>query len=88
VYASARALSAEAYTVGNDIVVGQGMGTLSSREGQHRIAHEVTHVVQQRNGPVSATDTGGGVAVSDPGDAFERAAEQSATAFTSGHHRR
>ena len=38
------------------------------------IAHELTHVVQQRNGPVDGADAGGGVKVSDPSDRFERAA--------------
>ena len=38
------------------------------------LAHELTHVVQQRSGPVDGTDAGGGVRVSDPSDRFERAA--------------
>ena len=36
------------------------------------LAHELTHVVQQRNGPVDGTDAGGGVKISDPSDRFER----------------
>ncbi len=42
------------------------------------LAHELTHVVQQRSGPVDGTPTGGGVKVSDPSDRFER--EAAATA--------
>lgn len=38
------------------------------------LAHELTHVVQQRSGPVDGTPTGGGVQVSDPSDRFEREA--------------
>lgn len=38
------------------------------------LAHELTHVVQQRSGPVDGTDAGGGVKVSDPSDRFEREA--------------
>ena len=30
------------------------------------LAHELTHVVQQRSGPVDGTSTGGGIKVSDP----------------------
>jgi hypothetical protein len=36
------------------------------------LAHELTHVVQQRSGPVDGTDAGGGVRISDPSDRFER----------------
>ena len=42
------------------------------------LAHELTHVVQQRNGPVDGTDAGGGVKVSDPSDRFEREAVSNA----------
>jgi hypothetical protein len=42
------------------------------------IAHELTHVVQQRNGPVDGTDAGGGVKISDPSDRFEREAVSNA----------
>jgi hypothetical protein len=38
------------------------------------LAHELTHVVQQRSGPVDGTATGGGIAVSSPSDRFEREA--------------
>jgi hypothetical protein len=78
---SASAVAAESYTVGNDVVFGAGQYDPSSSRGQHLIAHELTHVVQQRQGPVSGSQIGGGVAVSDPGDRFERAAEASAAAF-------
>jgi hypothetical protein len=42
------------------------------------LAHELTHVVQQRSGPVDATPVGGGIAISHPSDRFEQAAERSA----------
>src|SRR5262249_32147938 len=45
---------------------------------------ELTHVVQQRYGPVAGTDNGDGLAVSDPGAAFERAAEANAHKVMSG----
>jgi hypothetical protein len=75
---SARSVNAHAYTVGNDIVFAGGRYDPGSTTGQRTIAHELTHVVQQRSGPVAGTPTGGGIRLSDPADRFERAAEQSA----------
>lgn len=75
---SARAIGARAYTSGSHVVIGDGGGD------KHTLAHELTHVVQQRNGPVSGTATGHGFAMSDPGDRFERAAEANADRVMSG----
>jgi hypothetical protein len=50
----------------------------ASDSGKHMLAHELTHVVQQRTGPVDGTDAGDGVRVSDPSDRFERDAAASA----------
>jgi Heterokaryon incompatibility protein Het-C len=47
------------------------------------LAHELTHVVQQRTGPVDATPRPDGVRISDPGDRFEQAAEAKADAVMS-----
>jgi hypothetical protein len=44
---SARAIHAEAYTMGNDVVFGRGRYAPGTTEGQRLIAHELTHVVQQ-----------------------------------------
>ena len=82
---SARSVAAKAYTVGNDIVLGDGSPSLESSEGQRTLAHELTHVVQQRSGPVEGTPTSGGLSVSDPSDRFEREAEHVADHFDSGH---
>lgn len=49
--ASARALSAQAYTVGNHIVVGNASSSLDRAGDSGLLAHELTHVVQQRNLP-------------------------------------
>jgi hypothetical protein len=46
--ASARAVNARAYTVGNDIVFDLGQYRPESSEGRHLLAHELTHVVQQQ----------------------------------------
>ncbi|RLK61969.1 DUF4157 domain-containing protein [Actinokineospora cianjurensis] len=75
---SADEIGAHAYTSGEHVVLGRGGGD------DHTLAHELWHVVQQREGPVSATDHGNGVALSDPGDRFERAAEDVATRAMSG----
>lgn len=45
--ATARAIQAQAYTVGRDIVFDQGRFAPSTPEGQTLLAHELTHVVQQ-----------------------------------------
>jgi Domain of unknown function (DUF4157) len=82
--ASAQRLGAHAYTVGNDIVFNEGRYDPGSSSGQRTLAHELTHVVQQRSGPVDGTDNGSGVRVSDPSDKFEQAAEASADHVMSG----
>ncbi|GLW89481.1 eCIS core domain-containing protein [Actinokineospora globicatena] len=71
---SAKSVHAQAYTVGSDIVFSDNHYDPGSSQGKHMLAHELTHVVQQRSGPVDGTDTGGGVKVSDPSDRFEREA--------------
>ncbi len=78
---SARAVGAHAYTVGSDVVFQRY--DPSSTAGRTMLAHELTHVVQQRHGPVDGTDTGTGVRVSDPGDRFEREAATTAEAVMS-----
>jgi hypothetical protein len=82
--ASARSINAQAYTVGNDVVFQSGKYAPETPSGMHTLAHELTHVVQQKAGPVSGTPVGGGIRLSDPSDAFEQAAERNATAALSG----
>jgi len=43
---SARAVNAQAYTLGNDIVFGQGAYSPESQSGRYLLAHELAHVVQ------------------------------------------
>ncbi|MFD7337864.1 DUF4157 domain-containing protein [Streptomyces violascens] len=76
--ASAAEVGARAYTSGNHVVLGDG-GT-----DKHTLAHELTHVIQQRQGPVAGTDNGTGLKVSDPSDRFEREAEANAARAMSG----
>lgn len=82
--ASARSVRAHAYTVGNHIVFGEGRYHPDTSEGRHTLAHELTHVVQQRQGPVDGTDAAGGIKLSDPGDRFEREAESVASRVSAG----
>jgi len=76
--ASARSINAVAYTVGSDVVFGTGHYAPDTPTGQRVLAHELTHVVQQRAGPVDGTPAPGGVRLSDPSDRFEQAAERTA----------
>ncbi|HEY2666807.1 MAG TPA: DUF4157 domain-containing protein [Actinomycetota bacterium] len=75
---SAKAVQAHAYTVGNDIVFQSGNYTPETDAGRHMLAHELTHVVQQRSGPVSGTPAPGGIKISDPSDSYEQEAERHA----------
>lgn len=77
-HASAKAVNAHAYTVGSNIVFQRGAYEPESSAGRTMLAHELTHVVQQRSGPVDGTPTGNGIKVSDPGDRFEREAAANA----------
>jgi outer membrane protein OmpA-like peptidoglycan-associated protein len=47
---SARSVNALAYTVGRDVVFGAGQYAPGRHSGRTLIAHELTHVVQQRKG--------------------------------------
>jgi len=75
---SARSVNAHAYTVGSNIVFQRDKYDPSSSEGKTMLAHELTHVVQQRSGPVDGTSAAGGIKVSDPSDRFEREASANA----------
>jgi Domain of unknown function (DUF4157) len=76
---SARAVDAHAYTVGSHIAFQRSAYDPGSEHGRTTLAHELTHVVQQRNGPVDGTEAPGGIRVSDPTDRFEREAAATAT---------
>src|SRR6478672_1260048 len=75
---SAQAVNAHAYTVGSNIVFQRDQYDPSSAAGKTTLAHELTHVVQQRSGPVDGTSAPGGIKVSDPSDRFEREAAANA----------
>lgn len=66
----ARSVSARAFTTGSDVFFAAGEYQPSSSSGQELLAHELTHVTQQRGAP-----TTGPMTVSQPGDAVEVEAE-------------
>jgi hypothetical protein len=72
--ASAQAVNALAYTVGQDVVFGDGAYKPGTSEGQMLLAHELTHVVQQvspQHAPVSHQ-----MSVSEPQEPLELEADQ------------
>jgi hypothetical protein len=75
---SAQSVNAYAYTVGSNIVFQRDQYDPSSHSGRVMLAHELTHVIQQRSGPVDGTAAPGGIMLSDPSDSFERAAAANA----------
>jgi hypothetical protein len=76
---SARAGRAVAYTVGRDVVFGPGRYAPGTPAGQRLLAHELAHVVQQRQAGTVDADR-----VSQPGDSFERAADRAAAVTSAG----
>ena len=77
-HSSAQAVNAHAYTVGSNVVFQRDRYDPGSDAGRTMLAHELTHVVQQRSGPVDGTPSAGGIKVSDPSDRFEREAAANA----------
>lgn len=74
---SARAVNALAYTVGSDVVFGQGQYAPETQEGQGLLAHELTHVVQQRD----MTDEGP-LTVGPADDSAEQEADKISSSIT------
>jgi hypothetical protein len=72
--ALSRAVSARAFTVGNDVFFGAGEYSPGTHSGRELLAHELTHVVQQRG---AADD--GPLRVSQPGEPLELEAEAAAS---------
>ncbi|WP_051312901.1 eCIS core domain-containing protein [Sporocytophaga myxococcoides] len=58
-------LNALAYTQGNDIHFAPGQYNTESQKGQELLGHELTHVVQQREGRVQPTVQKKGVGIND-----------------------
>jgi len=77
---STRAVDALAYTVGSDVVFGNGQYAPQTAAGRHLLAHEITHTLQQERAPHSSSDLQIGAASS----AAERESEDTAAAVMSG----
>jgi hypothetical protein len=75
---SAKAVNAHAYTVGSNVVFQRDTYDPATDAGRTTLAHELTHVLQQRSGPVEGSSAPGGIKVSDPSDRFEREAAANA----------
>ncbi len=78
---AAHSVGAKAYTMGQDIHFGAGHYDPSSAGGQHLIAHEVAHTVQQRGGTPHRQNK---LEVSTPHDSAEHEADHAADAMVSG----
>ena len=78
---SARELNALAYTAGRDIVFDAGKFAPSTNDGRRLLAHELTHVVQQRGQRVAAQTK---LVVSTPDEAGEHEADVAADAVMHG----
>ena len=79
--ASARAVNANAYTVGNNIVFRSGLYAPASAPGRKLLAHELAHVVQQTSG--ASLPEGVDKGASDP---LEVAADSMANQAMEDHH--
>jgi hypothetical protein len=62
---SAYQMGALAYTRGNDVHFAPGQFNPNTQGGQELLGHELTHVVQQRQGRVQPTKQGKGLSVND-----------------------
>jgi hypothetical protein len=71
--ALARSVSARAFATGADIFFARGEYRPATASGDALLAHELTHVVQQRGSP-----TTGPLTVTDPGGALESEADATA----------
>ena len=69
----ARSVSARAFTTGSDVFFASGEYRPGSSDGDSLLAHELTHVIQQRGATAS-----GPLQVSSPGDSIEVAADAAA----------
>ena len=74
---SAQALDALAYTVGQDIVFGTGQYVPETQEGRGLLAHELTHVVQQRG-----MNNAGPTTIGPAEDSYEQEADKISSSIT------
>ncbi len=77
---SAHSVNALAYTVGRDLVFGQGQYAPESSAGKKLLAHELSHVVQQGNQSAPQSK----LAIGQPHDSFEQEADHIAASVIDG----
>ena len=77
---SARAVSAQAYTLGRDVVFGAGQFSPETSAGRHLLAHELMHVAQRGGSDHHGSISG----IADANSAAEHAAESAAAAIIGG----
>lgn len=73
----ARSVQARAFATGSDVFFAKGEYQPNTSSGDKLLAHELSHVVQQRGAPTS-----GPMMVSQPGDAMEVEADRTAHELT------
>jgi len=82
---SSQAIDANAYTIGQDIVFGEGEYRPATSEGQRLLAHELTHIIQQSASTATyGFPVAGELSVSDPEDVAEVDAEATANKVMAG----
>lgn len=79
---SARAVGAAAYTVGRNVVFDHGRYAPDTASGRRLLAHELTHVVQQRGATAGGA---GGLRIDSSHSAGEVEADRISAAIESGH---
>jgi Domain of unknown function (DUF4157) len=81
--ASADELAANAYTTGRDIYFAAGKYAPNSPDGQHLLAHELTHALQQGSStrPAITAKLGDGLKIVPPDHPLELVAERAAEEF-------
>ncbi|MFO0943671.1 MAG: DUF4157 domain-containing protein [Pirellulales bacterium] len=73
---TAEAVGAHAFTLGNQIVFGEGQYSPSSDFGVKLLGHELTHTLQQRNVQLSTSDQ---LSIGSPSDESEQEADKIAS---------
>jgi hypothetical protein len=78
---SARAVGAQAYTVGNSVVFGAGQYAPQTISGRQLLAHELSHTMQQRIAPATIPDP---LVMGAPDNQLEHEADAAAAAARRG----
>jgi hypothetical protein len=77
-------VGAAAFAIGDDLVFDRGAYAPDTGLGEHILAHELAHVVQQRRPAAARLDDSGPIETTQPGDAAERDAAAAASTVSSG----